>query len=209
MEQQGASEQQKQEYRNKRWYLYLLTLEEDHYACIFLEPEDMTVRPENEQAILDALIASVKITTLTTASADPAAIYQTFLDTVVSPYSEYIVATEFLDLDGNGIEELLLFDFGNGICEIYTIEGGEVKCLSACQQGSGHSLLTIYHDNPTMLAPPSLGAGEYVFYASGTPEDVSKTRYKNWFIPSPKTGGYVLYSTYRHTKSRTDQYFHF
>ena len=145
----------------------------------------------------------------TSLAGDPDTIWQTFLDTVVAPYEENISSKEFLDLDGNGIEELLLFDLGNGICEIYTIEGGEVKCLSAGQQGSGHSLLTIYHDNPTMLAPPSLGAGEYVFYASGTPEDVSKTRYKNWFIPSPVTGGYVLYSTYGNTVSRTDQYVHF
>ena len=38
---------------------------------------------------------------------------------------------------------------------------------------------------------------------------MSKTRYKNWFIPSPVTGEYVLYSTYGDTVSRTDQYFHF
>ena len=145
----------------------------------------------------------------TSLAGNPDTIWQTFLDTVVAPYEENISSKEFLDLDGNGIEELLLFDLGNGICEIYTIEGGDVRCLYTGQQGSGHSLLTIYHDNPTMLAPPSLGAGEYVFYASGTPEDVSKTRYKNWFIPSPKTGGYVLYSTYGNTVSRTDQYFHF
>ena len=104
----------------------------------------------------------------------------------------------------NGITELLLYDLGNGICEIYTIEGGEVKCLY-----TGTSLLTIYSDNPTALAPPSLGAGEYVFYASRTPQDVTKERYKNWFVPSPKTGGYVLYSTYGNTTGRTDQYFHF
>ncbi len=370
MELQGASEQHKQEYRNKRWYLYLLTVDEDHYACIFLEPEDVLVVPENEQEILDALVASVEIditripeenwTQYTeshtvsvqefnvsfncpekwqiersgilydesgkrigervfredysfeeyeqevfmpsshsvlknpdspyqgstqngmayigyhkrvessidysgadvytfliqysdsvfmhisvwqqdtdayedflhsvalpivesvaieqmqsddlappVSTADPDTIWQVFLDTVVAPYKENISSQEFLDLDGNGIEELLLFDLGNGICEIYTIEGGDVRCLYTGQQGSGHSLLTIYHDNPTMLAPPSLGAGEYVFYASRTPEDVSKTRYKNWFVPSPSTGGYVLYSTYGNTVSRTDQYFHF
>ena len=370
MDKGGATEEQKQEYRNKRAYLYLVSVDEDHCACIFIEPEDMNIRPENEQEILDAMVASVEIDITRTSeenwtqyteshtvsgqefnvsftcperwqiessgilndengkrigervfregfsfeefkqevfmpsshsvlknpdspyqgstqngmayigyhkrvessidysgaevytflvqysdsvfmhisvwqqdtdayedflhsvalpivesvaieqmqsddlappvsTADPDTIWQTFLDTVVAPYKENISSQEFLDLDGNGIEELLLFDLGNGICEIYTIEGGEVKCLSAGQQGSGHSLLTIYHDNPTMLAPPSLGAGEYVFYASRTPEDVSKTRYKNWFIPSPKTGGYVLYSTYGHTTSRTDQYFHF
>ncbi len=142
-------------------------------------------------------------------AADPAAIWQTFLDTVVAPYENYIASREFLDLDGNGIDELLLYDLGIGICEIYTIEGDEVKCLSAGQSGSGASLLTIYSDTPAALAPPSLGAGEYVFYASRTPQDATKTQYKNWFLPSPKTGGYVLYSTYGHTTSRTDQYFYF
>ena len=62
MEQQGASEQQKQEYRNKRWYLYLVSVDEEHYACIFFEPEDVLAVPENEQEILDALIASCEIT---------------------------------------------------------------------------------------------------------------------------------------------------
>ncbi len=140
---------------------------------------------------------------------DADAIWQNFLNTVVAPYENYIASKEFLDLDGNGIDELLLYDLGNGICEIYTIEGGEVKSLYSGQSSTGASLLTIYSDNPTALAPPSLGAGEYVFYASHTPEDVTKTRYKNWFVPSPLTGGYVLYSTYGHTTSRTDQYFHF
>lgn len=64
---------------------------------------------------------------------DPAAFCQTFLDTVVAPYADYIVATEYLDLDGNGITELILYDWGasaNCGIEISTIENGEVRSFS-------------------------------------------------------------------------------
>ena len=132
------------------------------------------------------------------------AIYRTFLDTVVAPYENYIASHEFLDLDGNGIDELILYDLGMGVGEIFTIEGGEVRSLY-----TGDHILTHYSDDRKALAPPSLGAGEYVFYASRTPEDVSKARYKNWFVPSPTTGGYVLYSTYGNTVSRNDHYYYF
>ena len=139
-----------------------------------------------------------------TASDDPAAIWQTFLDTVVSPYSEYISSYEFLDLDGNGIAELIVYDLGMGVGEIFTIENGEVRSFY-----TGEHILTHYSDDRKALAPPSLGAGEYVFYASRTPTDESRAWAKNWFVPSPAAGGYVLYSTYGHTTSRTDQYFRF
>lgn len=135
---------------------------------------------------------------------NPDTIWQTFLDTVVAPYENYLASHEFLDLDGNGITELILYDYGMGVGEIFTIEGGEVRSLY-----TGDHILTHYSDDRKALAPPSLGAGEYVLYASGTPEDVTKTWCKNWFIPSPLTGGYVLYSTYGNTTGRTDQYFHF
>lgn len=387
MEKGGASEEEKQSYRNKRAYLYHLTIDEQHCACIFIEPEDVLAVPENEQEILDALIASCEITvrkdapednpnhgdvslrdfiednkaaiteeiysiireaekvrydirepeleivsitedradcifwsdwewsrkaeedpmilgmyeamealtdaqeieyandiiqgwipeieswyiterieqrivikqnngswtlhyphiengeeTLfdlaeyaaehwtedsearkqggadiindaiklyremekTVSTVNPDTIWQTFLDTVVSPYSEYISSHEFLDLDGNGIDELILYDYGMGVGEIFTIENGEVRSFY-----TGEHILTHYSDDRKALAPPSLGAGEYVFYASRTPTDESKAWAKNWFVPSPAAGGYVLYSTYGHTTSRTDQYFHF
>ena len=140
------------------------------YPYIAIEPQVLRLMAESFVVFGSASDHSVRFSAedeivLT----DPDTVWQNFLDNVVAPYSDYIVATEFLDLDGNGIDELLLYDLGNGICEIYTIEGGEVKCLY-----NGTSLLTIYSDNPTALASPSLGAGEYVFHASHTPEDVTK-----------------------------------
>jgi len=131
-------------------------------------------------------------------------IWQNFLDTVVAPYENYIASKEFLDLDGNGIDELLLYDLGNGICEIFTIESGEVKALY-----NGTSLLTIYSDTPAILAPPSLGATDDVFYALPMPDSVTAESCKNWFVPCPISGGYILYSTYGHLRNRIDQYFYF
>lgn len=139
-----------------------------------------------------------------TVSADAESIYQTFLDTTVAPYMDYISSLEYNDLDGNGIPELLLYDKAMGICEIYTIEGGEVKAMY-----NGTSLLTVYSDTSDVLAPPSLGATDEVFYASPKPDSVTDKSCKNWFVPCTVSGGFMLYSTYGHVQSRTSQYFYF
>jgi len=193
MELQGASEQHKQEYRNKRWYLYLLTVDEDHYACIFLEPEDVLVVPENEQEILDAMVAGAEITMVAAVPSDPTTIWQTFLDTVVSPYSDYVVTHEFLDLDGNGIDELIIYDWGaSASCgiEIFTIENGEVRSFSTGTNGITH-----YSEEAKSLAPPSANANAYSFWGLPTSyADRSDTVL--WFVPcdSRKRNGHVLYS---------------
>lgn len=56
------------------------------------------------------------------------ALWAEFLKTL-QPYETYIYATEFLDLDGNGVDELLVYESGMGICEVFTIEDGEVRSL--------------------------------------------------------------------------------
>ncbi|MBR3997345.1 MAG: hypothetical protein IKI93_03270, partial [Clostridia bacterium] len=353
----------------KRWYLYLLTVDEDHYACIFLEPEDVLVVPENEQEILDAMVASVEIDITRTSeenwkkcaeshtvsgqkfnvaftcpekwqiensgilndengkrigervfregfsfeefrqessfsnghsvlnnsdspyqgstdsdmeyigyhksvqssidyssaevytflvqyndsmfmhisvwqhetdayedflhsvvlpiinsvtiekvgndniapsvsTVDPDTIWQTFRDTVVSPYSEYIVATEYLDLDGNGIDELIIYDWGaSASCgiEIFTIENGEVRSFSTGTNGITH-----YSEEAKSLAPPSANADAYSFWGLPTSyADRSDTVL--WFVPCDyrKRNGHVLYSMNGSDVHTSEDYYYF
>ncbi|MBR4961486.1 MAG: hypothetical protein IKY52_11370, partial [Clostridia bacterium] len=126
-------------------------------------------------------------------TADPAAIWQTFLDTVVAPYEDYIVTTEYLDLDGNGIDELLIYDWGasaNCGIEIFTIENGEVRSFSTGTNGITH-----YSEEAKSLASPSTNANAYSFWGLPTSyADRSDTVL--WFVPCDyrKQNGYVLYS---------------
>ena len=206
MEKGGASEEEKQAYRNKRVYLYHLTIDKEHCACIFIEPENIAARPENEQEILDAMVASVEITMHTAASADPDTLYQTFLDTVISPYSDYIVTHEFLDLDGNGIDELIIYDWGasaNCGIEIFTIENGEVRSFSTTTSGVTH-----YSGEPKSLAPPSANAVNYSFW--GLPTSYSdKTDVILWFNPCTGRNGHVLYSMNGSDVHTSEDYYYF
>lgn len=90
-------------------------------------------------------------------------IYRTFLDTVVAPYTEYIGAMEYIDLDGNNIDELILYSRNAGVssaAEIYTIEDGEVCSFS----NSGISVITTGSDAPKALAKPSKNANDFRFF---------------------------------------------
>jgi hypothetical protein len=140
------------------------------------------------------------------ADADTETIYQTFLDTVVSPYSEYIVATEFLDLDGNGIDELIIYDWGasaNCGIEIFTIENGEV-----CSFYTGINAITGYEGNGKALAPPSVNAVDHGFW--GLPSSyAARTDTLLWFNPCTFTNGHVLYSMNGSEFHTSEDYYYF
>ncbi len=94
-------------------------------------------------------------------------IYRTFLDTVIAPYTEYIASMEYIDLDGNNIDELILYSRNAGVssaAEIYTIEDGEVCSFS----NSGISVITTGSDAPKALAKPSRNANDFRFFGLPT-----------------------------------------
>lgn len=143
-----------------------------------------------------------------TASDDPDTIWQTFLDTVISPYSEYIVATEYLDLDGNGIDELIIYNWGasaNCGIEIFTIENGEVRSFSTGTNGITH-----YSEEAKSLASPSANANAYSFW--GLPTSYSdRSDTVLWFVPCDyrKRNGYVLYSMNGSDVYTSEDYYYF
>lgn len=97
------------------------------------------------------------------------ALWAEFLETL-QPYETYIYATEFLDLDGNGVDELLVYESGMGICEVFTIEDGEVRSLYSGDM----SPATAYVGEQKRLAPPAVHAVEncfWSFYGNKTNQD--------------------------------------
>ena len=70
---------------------------------------------------------------------------------------------EYIDLDGNNIDELILYSRNAGVssaAEIYTIEDGEVCSFS----NSGISVITTGSDAPKALAKPSRNANDFRFF---------------------------------------------
>lgn len=97
------------------------------------------------------------------------ALWTDFLETL-TPYETYIYATEFLDLDGNGVDELLVYESGMGICEVFTIEDGEVRSLYSGDM----SPATAYVGERKRLAPPAVNAVKdcfWSFYGNKTKQD--------------------------------------
>lgn len=105
---------------------------------------------------------------------DADALWAEFLETL-TPYESYVYATEFLDLDGNGVDELLVYESGMGTCEVFTIEDGEVRSLYS----GDISLATVYVGEPKRLAPASVHARNDVFYAN-----YGSTTIQNTFMES-------------------------
>lgn len=139
-------------------------------------------------------------------NADTETIWLNFLDTVVSPYSDYVVATEFLDLDGNSIDELLIYNWGasaNCGIEIFTIENGKVRSFSTTTNAITH-----YSGEPKSLAPPSANAVNYSFWGLPTSySDRSDTIL--WFTPCTGRNGHVLYSMNGSDVHTSEDYYYF
>jgi len=196
-----------------REYLYLATLEPGLYAFIVIEPVDPEgEKPADEVEKVNALIRNMEVIVETPVdgedTVDTVAIWQTFLDTVVSPYSEYIVATEFLDLDGNGVDELIIYNWGaSASCgiEIFTIENREVRSFSTGTNGITH-----YSGKGKSLAPPAANAVDFGFWGLPTSyADRSDTVL--WFVPcdSRKRNGHVLYSMNGSDVHTSEDYYYF
>ncbi|MBQ8332873.1 MAG: hypothetical protein IJX93_03775, partial [Clostridia bacterium] len=138
---------------------------------------------------------------------DPDALWQTFVTDVLAPYQDYIVSTEFLDLDGNGIDELIVYDWGasaNTGIEIFTIENGEVRSFY-----TGTNVIT-YGDGTgaKSLAPPSVNAVDYGF--AGLPSSYSnKSDVILWFTPCTGRNGHILYSQNGSDVHTSEDYYYF
>ena len=139
---------------------------------------------------------------------DANSIYQIFLNTVVAPYEEYIVSKEFLDLDGNSIPELILYDWGasaNYGIEIFTIENGEV-----CSFFTGTNVITYYSDTGAKsLAPPSINANEHVFWGIPTSRNNGWQNTQLWFRQCEGVKGHVLYSMNGSEFHTSENYYYF
>ncbi len=139
---------------------------------------------------------------------NPKLLWQNFLDDVLAPYQEYIVATEFLDLDENGIDELIVYDWGasaNCGVEIFTIENGEVRSFY-----TGTNAITHFDGNGAkVLAPPSVYAADQPFWGMQTSNNNGKTKVPLWFQPCKGVRGHILYSHNGSSTHSTDDYFYF
>ncbi len=132
-------------------------------------------------------------------------LYGEFLATAFAPYTKLLSASEYLDLDSNGVPELILQDLAYGACEIYTIENGEVRAFY-----SGDSIFTHYSDERKPLAPPSENAKDLMFYGATTlmSSDIQPT-----FLPAEEksTGrkGYMLCSVWGNDMTCNWEYYFF
>lgn len=143
---------------------------------------------------------------------DPSLVYAVNEDTLwdnflqtLEPYRSNIVATEFLDLDGNGSEELLVYEKGMGICEVFTIERGTV-----CSLYSGEiSLCTAYSDKPKQLASLATYANETVLYATPTKENIGSFRLSNRLHAYTGEGQYVQCTDFGNETQRYTTFYTF
>lgn len=136
---------------------------------------------------------------------DADALWTDFLETL-TPYESYVYATESLDLDGNGVDELLVYESGMGTCEVFTIEDGEVRSLYS----GDFSLATAYVGEQKRLAPASANAIEDCFgsfYGNKTMQDafMESTRVNR------KTGKhqYVQFTDYGNVTGRNSRFYVF
>ncbi len=121
---------------------------------------------------------------------DADAIWQNFLDTTFAPYKNMIRSSEILDLDFNGLPELLVYDRAYGACEIYTIENGQIRGFY-----TGDSIFTHYADERKPLAEPAVCADDVMYYAAPT---AAQNTPQPTFQPAVQTAsgkkGYLLCS---------------
>ncbi len=131
--------------------------------------------------------------------------YESFLKTEFAPYSTLITLKGYLDLDDNGIHELILRDSAYGACEIYTIENGEVRGFY-----KSDSIFTHYSDERKPLALPSENAQDAMFYGETT--TMGKNVQPTFFSAEEKsTGrrGHILCSVWGNEVNRNWIYYFF
>jgi len=140
-------------------------------------------------------------------AADPAQLYEAFITEKLTPFESYMVAMEYIDLDGNGIDELIVYDWGasaNYGIEIFTVEDGEVRSFS-----TETNVITRYEGNAQALAPPSKNANDYVFWGVPTSHNNGFQPVQLWFVPCDFVNGHVLYSMNGSEFHTSEDYYYF
>ncbi len=137
----------------------------------------------------------------------PAQLYEEFITEKLTPFESYMVAMEYIDLDGNGIDELIVYDWGasaNYGIEIFTVEEGEVRSFS-----TETNVITRYEGNAQALAPPSKNANDYVFWGVPTSHNNGFQHVQLWFVPCEFVNGHVLYSMNGSEFHTSEDYYYF
>ena len=174
-----------------REYLYLIFWEPDLYAFIWIEPKDPDgVKPESEEEIVNTAIMNMQVLTEVPLEQN-GYLYIHFIDTFLAPYEEYMTGKEYLDLDENGIPELIVYNWGAGAnwgIDIFTVENREIRSFSTEPEG-----ITKYSDIPPVkLADPSTNAVSYTF--NGVPTNHNTNKWIKFMKCTTDVKGYLLYS---------------